>query len=536
MGSEAERRPADAGPRGRDRSDGFAIEATGAKEVSVLPWPLLLRARLEQRIASSSKYPWIVLWTALFGLFTVGFTITILAVSLATIADDLSSTPTTLTWVITGPLLAFGIVGPAFGKAGDLYGQKRMFLIGIIGSAVFAIGIAVSWNATSLITFRILGAASGAACGPAAMAMIYTVFPQSSRVKAMGYWSMVMAGGPVLGVVAGGPVVEALSWRWIFVIQAPLALFGAVVAALLLPETARSTDRTRFDALGALLLSGGVTSVLIALNRGPVLGWSSPLVVGGFVLSPVLLVGFLRWEARCAAPLLRIDYLRRRNFLAPVTTQFFTNFAYMGGFIITPFFLATAFGYGETRIGLLSISRPLAFAIAAPLGGYVALRVGERSAGIFGAVAVTVSMGGLAQVTPGGSDLWVIASLALSGIGLGAASPSMAATIANAVDDDDLGIAGATQQLVTQVGVVAGIQLMQTVQVSAEASRGVVGSFHLSYLLGGVVAAVGIVAATFVRRSDDLATAEDDEVVEVRGRQTAPALAGRRDLGLSGGD
>jgi MFS family permease len=125
-------------------------------------------------------------------------------------------------------------------------------------------------------------------------------------------------------------------------------------------------------------------------------------------------------------------------------------------------------------------------------------------------------MVGLAQVTPGESDLWVIASLALSGIGLGASSPSMAATVANAVDDDDLGVAGATQQLVTQVGVVAGIQLMQTVQVAGEPSLGLVESFHVSYLLGGGVAALGIVAATFVRRSqhddeevDDLVPAEE---------------------------
>lgn len=509
------------GTRGR-RSEDLAVEAAGAEEVSVLPWPLMLQARLQDRMGSSSRYSWLVLGTALFGLFTVGFTITILAVSLSIIAGDLATSETTLTWAITGPLLAFGIVGPASGKAGDIWGHKRVFLVGLVGSAIFAVGIALSWNATSLIAFRVLGAASGAACGPAAMALIYTVFPPESRVKAMGYWSMVMAGGPVLGVVAGGPVVEALSWRWIFGIQAPLALFGALVALLLLPETERRADRTRFDLVGALLLSSGVTALLLALNRGPVLGWSSPLVLAGFAYTPIAIASFLRWEAKVASPLLRTDYLRRRNFLAPVATQFFSNFAYMGGFIITPLFLATAFGYGATRIGLLSIARPLAFAIAAPLGGYVALRVGERSAGVFGAAAVTVSMVGLAQVTPGAGDHWVVASLALSGIGLGASAPSMAATVANAVDEDDLGVAGATQQLVTQVGVVAGIQLMQTLQVSVRDSVGVVDSFHYAYLLGGAVSVLGIVAATFVRRSawpgptevvpghDDVATLDDE--------------------------
>jgi MFS family permease len=332
------------------------------------------------------------------------------------------------------------------------------------------------------------------------MALIYSVFPPHKRVQAMGLWSMVGAGGPVLGVVAGGPVVEALSWRWIFVIQAPLVLFAVVVAALLLPET-KPGRRSRLDVVGAVLLALGVTSVLLALNRGPVLGWSHAVVVGGFVAGPLLLLTFAWWERRVASPLIRLEYLKRRNVAAPIATQAFTNFAYMGGFIITPFFLSEVFGYGETRIGLLSIARPLSFSIAAPLGGLVAMRVGERNAGVAGGIAVVFSMVMLAQLGGGTSDALVMGSLALSGVGLGVSSPSMAATIANAVDEDDLGIAGAAQQLLTQVGVVAGIQLMQTVQVSAQDSLGLVGSYHRAYLLGGAVAAIGVVSAAFVRRS-----------------------------------
>ena len=477
-----------------------SLDAPGTEEVQVVPWALLLRRRVAARVESSSRFPWLVLGTVLLGLFSVGFTITILAVSLSTIAEDVGSTKTTLTWVITGPLLAFGIVGPAFGKAGDLFGQKRIYLLGMAGSAVFAIGIALSWSAASLIAFRVLASGFGAATGPASMALIYSVFPQRRRVQAMGYWSMVGAGAPVLGVVLGGPIVEALSWRIIFMVQAPLALFCMLLAALVLPETERGT-RVRFDVLGTVLLGVGVTSVLFALNRGPVLGWEHVAVVGSFALSPVMLTAFVVWERRAPSPLLRLEYLRRRNVAAPIATQFFTNFAYMGGFIITPFLLDEVFGYGETRIGLLSISRPLTFAVVAPLAGYVAIRVGERVTGVFGASAVALSMLLLAQVDISSSDWLVVAGLALSGMGLGASSPSMAATIANAVDEEDLGIAGAAQQMMTQIGVVAGIQLMQTVQASGERSVGLVSSYHRAYLLGAAVCALGVVSATFVRRS-----------------------------------
>lgn len=488
--------------RGDDSRSGGGDTEPGATEAQVLPWPRLWRERMAGRMSASSRYPELVLATTLFGLFTVGFTITILAVSLGTIADDLGSSKTTLTWAITGPLLAFGVVGPAAGKAGDIWGHRRIYLIGLLGEAVFALGIALAWDAGSLIAFRIFSAAAGAAAGPASMALIYSVFPPARRVQAMGWWSMVMAGGPVLGVVAGGPVVEALSWRWIFIVQVPLVLLGALVAFILLPETARTKHRTRFDLGGAVLLAGGVTSLLLALNRGPILGWDSPVVLVAFGLAPTLLWAFVRREGRIEHPLIKVAYLRRRNVAAPVATQFFTNFAYMGGFILTPFLLAEVFGYGATRIGLLSISRPLAFAIAGPLGGWIAVRVGERRAGMTGALAVTASMVCLGTLSGSAPDLLVVVSLALSGIGLGASAPSMAATVANAVDPEDLGVAGAASQLLAQIGTVAGIQLMQTVQVSREAADGLAGSYHAAYLLGGLVAALGIVSASFVRRSD----------------------------------
>src|SRR5436309_12374975 len=239
----------------------------GVDEVGVLPWPALFRHRVARRIGSSDCYEWWVLWTVLAGLFSVGFTITILAVSLPRIAADLHSDTTTLTWVITGPLLAFGIVGPLLGKAGDIWGQKRMFVLALSLTLVFAGLTAVAWNASSLILFRVLGAGEGAATGPASMAMIMMVFPPEDRVKAMGFWSLVGAGAPVLGVVAGGPIVEHVSWRLIYVAQVPLTLMALLLAAVILPDTGRSA-RQPLDLPGALALAASVTSLLFGLNRG----------------------------------------------------------------------------------------------------------------------------------------------------------------------------------------------------------------------------------------------------------------------------
>lgn len=499
----------------------LSIDAPGADEVAMVPWPLLLRERVVGRMAGSPKYPWMVLAVALFGLFSVGFTITILSVSIPRIADELGSDTSTITWVVTGPLLAFAVLGPAMGKLGDIHGHRRIYGLSMACVCVFAGLTAASWSAGSLIAFRTMGAATGAAVGPASIAIINRLFPREQRVQAMGYWSMVGAGGPVIGVVAGGPIVETFGWRWIFIAQVPLTFAGLLLAMLVLPETDRR-ERVAFDLKGAVVLAVGATSLLFAINRGPLWGWSSPLIVAGFVLAPLAITAFVLIEQRVAHPLLPLAYVRRRNFSFAIATQCFTNFAYMGGFIITPIFLKSVFGYPETRVGGLMVARPLAFAIAGPLAGYVAVRVGERTSAVVGSAFVVASMVALSTMAPGSSDLVIVGSLVLSGIGLGCSSPALAASIANAVDERDLGVAGAFQQMMTQLGVVIGIQVMQTVSVVRTASVGEVGAYGEAYLVGGAVAAVGLACAFFVQSSQRRVEGAPEGALA---RDTEPALA-----------
>jgi EmrB/QacA subfamily drug resistance transporter len=498
-----------------DRGERVHVEAPGADEVVVVPWPLLFRERVARRVEESDNYRWWVLWTTLAGLFSVGFTITILTVSLPRIAADLHSDTATLTWIITGPLLAFGVVGPALGKAGDIWGQKRVYLLGLAGAIVFAALTALAWNAASLIAFRVLGAGEGAATGSASMALIMRAFPEGDRVKAMGWWSLVGAGAPVLGVVAGGPIVEHVSWRLIFAAQVPLTMVALVLAAVILPDTERGARRS-LDVPGVLTLATGVTTLLFGLNRGPEWGWSHPGVVVAFLCSPLAILAFVAIERRATFPLMPLAWFRRRNFAMPVAVQFFLNFAYMGSFILTPLFLKEAFGYGETHIGLVTIARPLTFSLSAPVAGYLAVRWGERAAAVAGAVFVCASMAAWQAVGPGSTDVAVMGALALAGVGLGVALPSMAASVANAVEDEHLGIAGAVQQLITQVGIVAGIQIAQTVQAAREGDAGLVPSFHEAYLVAGAVAVLGLVAGVFVRRTERVpaSAARDAEVVE----------------------
>ncbi|MCU0268754.1 MAG: MFS transporter [Acidimicrobiales bacterium] len=493
----------------------LVIESPGTEEIAVLPWPMLWRQRLHARATRSERYPWIVLAAALFGLFAVGFSITVLSLSISTIAEDLDSSDSTLIWVMTGPLLLSAMVVPTAGKLADLFGARRVYLLAMAGVAVFSVLSALAWSGLSLVAFRTLGAGLGSATGPASFAIINRLFPAERRAQALGYWSLVAAGGPVLGVVIGGPVVEAFGWRWIFWPQVPLVLLTLVVCAATFPDTDRVRD-VRFDTLGALSLGLSVFAILFGLNRAPVWGWDDPVVVVCLVAAPLLLASFVLVERRVSHPLIPLGYFGERNFALPITNQFFANFAYMGGFYLTARLLEEVFDYSQTRAGLISIARPLTFAIAGPIAGWVTVRIGERTNGIAGAAFLAASMFVFAQVTTDTSDLVIVAALMLSGVGMGTLSPAMAAAVANAVDRRDLGVAGASQQMVSQVGVVAGMQLLVTVQQAREPALGLDASYAFAYTAGGVAALAAVAVAFFVRSTAHVPV--EEPVVE-------PALA-----------
>ncbi len=472
----------------------LAFDSAGVDELGVVPWPILLRRRLRARIGIDPR--WAVLWVVLGGLFTVSFTITILVVSLQRIADDLDTSVSVLNWAITGPMLAFGVVGPAFGKAGDLWGHKRVFVTGLLVAGIFAALTAVAWSASSMIAFRVLSASAGSACGPSAMAYINRLFEAEVRVKPLGYWSFVTAGAPVLGVVAGGPLVETIGWRAIFAVQAPLCLVGVVVALWLLPGTDR-LEGVRFDVKGSLTLGLGATALLGGISQGPKWGWGSPAVLACLAVGFASLVAFVRIEGRVSDPLVRLDWFRTRNIAFPVLSQTLTNFAYMGGFILAPQVLEKGLALSTSTTGLLVIARPLTFSLIAPLAGLVTIRIGERTAGVTGAIGVVASMVCWALVGDDAALWFVVVALALSGAGLGIASPAMTSLTANAVAEHDLGVAGAMQQLMTQLGAVVGTVVLTTISVSG--GEGDLAPYQHAFWVAAGVAVLGTVAASFAR-------------------------------------
>jgi predicted MFS family arabinose efflux permease len=221
-------------------------------------------------------------------------------------------------------------------------------------------------------------------------------------------------------------------------------------------------------------------------------------VLGLFAAAPVAVVGFVAVERRAAHPLLPLRFFTRRNFTASLIAQFTSNFGYMGGFIITPLLMNRIFGFTVATTSLAMICRPLSFSLSSPVAGYVAVRVGERRASVLGCTLVVVSMGLFAVAASSETLALVFAALVLSGLGLGTSQPSLISSAANAVEAETLGVANAAQVMVTQIGVVAGIQVLSTIQDGATTT----GPFTIAYVAGGIVALFGIVGAAFVRSAE----------------------------------
>jgi EmrB/QacA subfamily drug resistance transporter len=439
------------------------------------------------------RYPTWVLVSCLAGVFATTFTITILAVSLKSIAEDLDSRVEIIAWVITAPMLVQALALPVLGKMGDLYGHRRVFLIGFFVAALVTLLSAAAWDAASLITLRTLAQLMGTATMPASTALLFGVYPPERRAQAMGWVSLVSAGAPVLGLAVGGVLVDTMGWRPLFVIQGGLSLVAWAVAHRVLRES-RPQRGVSFDIPGAFTLAVAAFAFAFGINRIPRTGLTDPGVLLCLAVVPISLALFVRTENRSVHPLLPLSFFRRRNFTAPLIAGFCLQFAYMGGFIITPLLLMNVFGYSATATSFFTMLRPVAFSIGAPIGGSLASRLGERRMAFSGALAIAIAMGALAAGAAWSSLPLLGLGLVLAGVGLGLSQPSLSASVGNAVDEHSFGIASSGLAMTTSIGAVSGISVLTALSAEAQGPD----AFVSGYALGGLVAAFGVVAAMWI--------------------------------------
>ncbi len=425
----------------------------------------------------------------LLGMLATGFPFTILTVALKLIADDLNVSEAFATWSISAPMLLSAVCMPFLGKLGDLYGHKRVFVFGIAGSSLFALLCFFSWDIWSLISFRILSMVMAGATTPSAMALIFHMFEAEERTKAISWWAMSGPGSAALGLIAGGPLVDFFGWRSVFLFQVVTGVVVFLAARALLPETGKR--QAKFDHLGNALL---VISLCLLLF---VIGTFGDERIGATLKAAMLLMSFAglfllyKVEGKVSEPIVPPFLLRQRNFIAPVSASFISQASYLGGFVVTPLLLIGTFGLSISLASLFMLLRTMSITLGSPLGGRLAMRIGERNGSMIGS---SIQALGLFLVAAGAfyeNLLLVGVGLVLQGCGHGLALPPLTTVISYSVPSTLFGTAAGVSRLVTQVGSSFGLSFFAAL-ISTDKEMV---NLPMIFVFGGVLSALAVLPA-----------------------------------------
>jgi EmrB/QacA subfamily drug resistance transporter len=414
--------------------------------------------------------PWLSLVAVALGVMMVGLDGTVVGVANPTIAKDLDASLAGLQWVTNGYLLALAVLLIVGGKLGDRYGRKKVFIVGIVLFALTSLGCALSSTIEQLIAFRVLQGVGGALLLPNTLAILRASFPPEQLNQAVGAWGGSSAIAVASGPIIGGLLVENVSWESIFLLNLPLGLLAAIVAARWVTESKESTASSSFDVPGVALLSGGLFLVIWALIKAQDHGWGSAYVLGFAAVGLLLLVGFGLRERSTREPLLPLDLFANRSLSAGVVLIIVAFFALFGVLFFIGLYLQNVHGYSPVATGVRLLPLTATFAISAPLGGVLTQRFGPRAPLFAGMLILIVCFIGL-------SDLSVDSSYNAQwpfyfGIGLAMGMIIVASTeavVGNAPVDQG-GIAGGLQSTANQLGGVLGTAVLGSVLVSAVGS------------------------------------------------------------------
>ncbi|MFA5810040.1 MAG: DHA2 family efflux MFS transporter permease subunit [Thermoleophilia bacterium] len=418
------------------------------------------------RLQAHPRYRWLVLVTVAGGMMMAILSSSIVNIALPTITAEFGSTITTMTWVVTIFMITQATLMPVWGRAGDIYGHKKIFIIGLLIFSATSIFCTVAWDPYSLIVGRALQAVGSSALSPMALAFVFEAFPPRSRAQALGIMGGVIGAAPVLGLTGGGLLVEAFGWRSIFFIYIPLCAVFVPVALFVLKESVLGEDRG-FDIAGAMLLSTGLFGGLLGLNQGRNQGWGDPLILGCFVLMAVLLALFVYRESRVEKPMLDLSLLKVRSLASANIAGFFSSGAMFGSLVLLPYFFQSVLGNAPAETGFELAPLALMFVLVAPIGGRLTAKIGPRitaSCGLIVAAAGFVILAG--QLTPEATALRLGLSITVIGIGLGLTMAPLTTAAVHDAPPDKRGIASSLPNMSRFIGGSFAIAIFGTVLAS----------------------------------------------------------------------
>jgi EmrB/QacA subfamily drug resistance transporter len=417
----------------------------------------------------------LALLAAIMGSFVAGLDATVVNVALPSIRNELGGGLAGQQWVSNAYLLTLGSLILVSGSLADLYGERRVFSIGVGGFGAVSVLCAAAPSIEVLIAGRALQGVFGALLTPSALAVIASTFPADERGAAIGSWTAWSGIAFLIGPLAGGWLVDAASWRWIFAINVPFVLATLMLIAAAVPKPTAGRSDVHLDWLGAVLTVLGLAGPVLALIRQPEVGWSSPQVWAVGLGGIALLAAFVWHEARTRHPMLPLELFKRRNFTI-ANVQTFSMYGGLGavGFFLT-LFLQQVAGYDALQAGLAQMPSTLLMFFLSRRAGALADRYGPR---LFMGIGPLVSAVGIALMArlDANFDYFteLLPALLLFALGLVATVTPLTATVLADADEHNAGIASGVNNAVARVAgllCVAALGAVVAAQFSSELDR-----------------------------------------------------------------
>jgi EmrB/QacA subfamily drug resistance transporter len=457
------------------------------------PPPALLVARLP-------SYRWWVVGTVCIGAFMGQVDSSIAQMLLPTLEREFDTRLSTVSWVAVGYLLTMAAFLPIFGRLADMVGRKLLYTAGFL---LFVLGSALCGfapNLPLLIAFRVLQAIGAALLSSNSVAIVVAAAGPERRGRALGIQSAAQAIGLSAGPAIGGLIMDTLGWQWVFWINVPVGLVGAVIGWLVIPLTKDLPRDIAFDWKGACLIVPALTAFMAVLNEGHALGVTSPALIGCALLAVILLALFVRAERRAAAPLVDLDLFRSGTFVAGNIAGLLSYAALFGLMFLMPFMFARVYGDSALAAGLRLSIVPVTLGLIAPVGGALSDWLGSRIVTVSGMLICVAGLGLLFVTLDGasGSLPLVMAALAIFGLGQGLfISPNNSALMAAAparLTGEAGGLLNVMRSLGISTGIAAATSLLSwrlTVLAGAGPSTLQAQAHHLVSAGGDVVLLLG---------------------------------------------
>ncbi|HEV8173448.1 MAG TPA: DHA2 family efflux MFS transporter permease subunit [Actinoplanes sp.] len=451
------------------------------------------------------RNPWSALTVLALAQFMVVLDVTIVNVALPHIQADLGFSPTGLQWVISAYTLFFGGFLLLGGRAADLIGRRRLFIAGLLVFGLTSLVAGLAQTPDQLIVMRAVQGLGGAMLSPAALAILTVTFAHGrERNIAMGIWGGLAGLGGTLGVIAGGLLVDSLSWRWVFLVNVPIAVLLAVVAMLFIAESrVRPAGRRTFDLAGALLGTAGLLAIVLGVIRAEPLGWSSLEVTALLAGGVALLFAFVRVEARSSAPLVPLGMFRSRGLSTSIVALALNGAAFLAMFFLTAIFLQQVRGLTALETGLQFLPMGVAAIASALIAAQLVTRFGTRPVQLAGGALSVIGLLLLSRADATGSyALTILPGIVLFGMGIIAVgTPAQIAAVAD-VQHDEAGAASGVVNAGYQVGGALGLAVITTLATSHVEALVTGGAGQMEALVGGfergLLVAAAFAAANFV--------------------------------------